>query len=83
MMAATRPAKPALRPTPLCPAGLSGRTEGGGKDRCFYKIAVAFLFAALVALLLAAPASAAKIDDQFHAWLQADLWPEANAKGIS
>ncbi|TGW07742.1 lytic murein transglycosylase, partial [Mesorhizobium sp. M2D.F.Ca.ET.145.01.1.1] len=35
------------------------------------------------ALLFAAPASAAKIDDQFSAWLQTDLWPDAKAKGIS
>ncbi|CAN7178621.1 lytic murein transglycosylase [Mesorhizobium amorphae] len=41
------------------------------------------LFAALVALILVTPASAAKIDDQFYAWLQNDLWPEAKAKGIS
>lgn len=67
----------ALRPTPLC------RTEGGGKDRCFRKIAVAFLLAVLFALILATPASAAKIDDQFRAWLGNDLWPEASAKGIS
>ncbi|MER9072444.1 lytic murein transglycosylase [Mesorhizobium sp. M0904] len=67
----------ALRPTPLC------RTEGGGTDRCFRKIAVAFLLAVLFALILATPASAAKIDDQFRAWLGNDLWPEASAKGIS
>jgi len=35
----------------------------------------------LLALLL--PASAAQVDDQFRAWLKADLWPEAKAKGIS
>ncbi|RUU07092.1 lytic murein transglycosylase, partial [Mesorhizobium sp. M7A.T.Ca.TU.009.01.3.2] len=29
------------------------------------------------------PASAAPIDDQFRAWLQNDLWPQARAKGIS
>ena len=28
-------------------------------------------------------ASAAKIDDQFRAWLQTDLWPEAQANGVS
>ena len=32
---------------------------------------------------LTAPASAASVDDQFRAWLQNDLWPEAKAKGIS
>ena len=46
------------------------------------KLAVAFL---LVALLgpFTHPVSAAAIDDQFRAWLQNDLWPEAKAKGIS
>ena len=34
-------------------------------------------------LLLASPASAAKIDDQFRAWLETDLWPEAKASGVS
>ncbi|MEP9372018.1 lytic murein transglycosylase [Mesorhizobium sp. KR1-2] len=29
------------------------------------------------------PAAAAQIDDQFRAWLQNDLWPEAKARGIS
>ena len=43
----------------------------------------------LIAALLVAgfvsssPASAAKIDDQFHAWLEGDLWPEAKANGIT
>ncbi len=31
----------------------------------------------------AVPASAAKIDDQFRAWLASDLWPEAKANGVS
>lgn len=40
---------------------------------------------AFLAVLCAAvlPASAAKIDDQFRAWLQKDLWPEAKASGVS
>src|SRR5687768_8142803 len=29
------------------------------------------------------PATAAKIDDQFHAWLEQDLWPDAQANGVS
>jgi lytic murein transglycosylase len=29
------------------------------------------------------PAAAAQINDQFRAWLQNDLWPEAKARGIS
>ncbi|RVB74129.1 MULTISPECIES: lytic murein transglycosylase [unclassified Mesorhizobium] len=60
---------------------MSGRTEGGATERRL--CGLAFFLATLVVLLLATPASAAKIDDQFHAWLQGDLWPEANAKGIS
>ncbi|MDQ2633136.1 MAG: lytic murein transglycosylase [Pseudomonadota bacterium] len=37
----------------------------------------------LLFLFIAAPASAAKIDDQFRAWLEQDLWPEAKANGVS
>nr|WP_280821149.1 lytic murein transglycosylase [Mesorhizobium soli] len=43
----------------------------------------------ILCLLLAAaqfvarPAAAAQIDDQFRAWLQNDLWPEAKKRGIS
>ncbi|MER8844902.1 lytic murein transglycosylase [Mesorhizobium australicum] len=47
------------------------------------KFSLAFLLAALLAVFLTIPASAAKIDDQFRAWLQTDLWPEAKAKGVS
>lgn len=40
--------------------------------------------AALAILLLAMlPAAAAPIDDQFRAWLERDLWPEAQKNGIS
>ena len=38
---------------------------------------------AFLLLAIASPASAAKIDGQFRAWLQTDLWPQAAAKGIS
>jgi lytic murein transglycosylase len=38
---------------------------------------------ACLVLFFAAPAFAAKIDDQFRAWLENDLWPEAKANGIS
>lgn len=34
-------------------------------------------------LMTLASASAARIDEQFQAWLQADLWPQAKAEGIS
>lgn len=45
---------------------------------------IAVVLAALLALLaVLAPASAAQIDDQFQAWLQNDLWPQAKAEGIS
>ncbi|RWL85427.1 MAG: lytic murein transglycosylase [Mesorhizobium sp.] len=43
----------------------------------------AFLLLTLLPLFLAIPSRAAPIDDQFQAWLQTDLWPEAKSKGIS
>lgn len=64
----------ALRPTP---------TEGGAKERGPQRLAIVVFLAALFGLFASAPASAAKIDDQFRAWLQNDLWPQAKAKGIS
>jgi lytic murein transglycosylase len=36
-----------------------------------------------VVLIAATPASAAKVDDLFRAWLQSDLWPEAKSRNIS
>jgi len=57
---------------------MSGRTEGGAKIATF---AAFCLF--LIALALPAPASAAKVDDLFRAWLADDLWPEARSLGIS
>ncbi|RRI06522.1 lytic murein transglycosylase [Mesorhizobium tamadayense] len=62
---------------------MSGRTEGGAKERKLRTLAVLSLLAAFVIFLLSLPARAAPIDDQFQAWLQTDLWPEAKAKGIS
>ncbi|WP_296746920.1 lytic murein transglycosylase [Mesorhizobium sp.] len=50
-------------------------------ERCLGVFAIALL-AALV-LSFVTPSRAAPIDDQFQAWLQNDLWPEAKAKGIS
>ncbi|MBT1158394.1 lytic murein transglycosylase [Aminobacter anthyllidis] len=61
---------------------MAGRPEGGAKRRNLRSLAAVFLVA-LMAVPLAAPASAARIDDQFQAWLAKDLWPEAKAKGIS
>ena len=49
----------------------------------FVKFAFVALCLAFAAVAWVAPASAAKIDDQFRTWLQTDLWPEAKAKGIS
>ncbi|MDX8444217.1 lytic murein transglycosylase [Mesorhizobium captivum] len=62
---------------------MSGRTEGGATERNLRIFTFAFLFASFVVLLLTHPSRAAPIDDQFQAWLQNDLWPEAQAKGIS
>nr|WIE91677.1 lytic murein transglycosylase [Mesorhizobium sp. WSM4875] len=61
---------------------MSGKTEGGATERGFSKFGFAFFLAAL-AVLLTLPARATPIDNQFQAWLQNDLWPEAKAKGIS
>ncbi|MBZ9683065.1 MULTISPECIES: lytic murein transglycosylase [unclassified Mesorhizobium] len=52
-------------------------------ERDLRKFSLAFFLAALLAVFLTIPASAAKIDDQFRAWLQTDLWPDAKAKGVS
>ncbi|WP_040591776.1 lytic murein transglycosylase [Mesorhizobium metallidurans] len=62
---------------------MSGRTEGGATERDLRNLVFAFLLAALASLFISTPASAAPIDDQFRAWLQNDLGPEAKAKGIS
>jgi lytic murein transglycosylase len=45
--------------------------------------AVCLTFAATISLAFPNPASAATIDNQFRAWLAQDLWPEAQARGIS
>ncbi|MBZ9762046.1 lytic murein transglycosylase [Mesorhizobium sp. CA8] len=55
---------------------------GGVKERYLRVFAVVFFLAAL-AFLFTLPSHAAPIDDQFQAWLQNDLWPEAKSKGIS
>lgn len=41
------------------------------------------LLAMLLVAFVASPASAAKVDDLFRAWLETDLWPEAKSRGIS
>ena len=40
-------------------------------------------FALLIAASLAIPSSAASISDQFRAWLESDLWPQAKAQGVA
>ncbi|KQU64274.1 hypothetical protein ASC75_14135 [Aminobacter sp. DSM 101952] len=60
---------------------MAGRPEGGAKKR--KPSVLAAMIAVLIAVGVSAPASAAKIDDQFQSWLTKDLWPEARAKGIS
>jgi lytic murein transglycosylase len=39
--------------------------------------------ALLLGISFAFPAFAAKIDDQFRAWLETDLWPDAQKNGVS
>ncbi|MDX8532735.1 lytic murein transglycosylase [Mesorhizobium sp. VK25A] len=46
-------------------------------------LAFAFLLIVIFGFILTTPTHAAPIDDQFQAWLQTDLWPEAKSKGIS
>ncbi len=59
---------------------MRGRGREGVRYAGFFGL---LLQAAVLLLFLAPSASAAKIDDQFRAWLQTDLWPEAAGKGIS
>jgi len=54
----------------------------GTRGRGFCVPALAFLLVAMIGLY-SSPTRAAPIDDQFQAWLQTDLWPEARSKGIS
>src|SRR5688500_4372063 len=42
-----------------------------------------FLTLLLAFISWSPPASAAKIDDQFRTWLEQDLWPDAQANGVS
>ena len=41
------------------------------------------LLSLVLSLVAALPASAAKLDDSFKAWLESDMWPKAKAAGIS
>lgn len=46
-------------------------------------LATLFLGAALAVAGIVPPVAAAGITDQFRAWLEQDLWPEAKANGVS
>ncbi len=61
---------------------MSGRTEGGAKERGT-SVFLTFFATLLTLFCLAAPASAAKVNDLFRAWLEDDLWPEAKSSGVS
>ena len=54
-------------------------------DRALLTFARSLIGVSVLATVLsiASTASAAKIDDQFRAWLASDLWPEAKANGVS
>lgn len=56
---------------------------GAMSGRAATRAILAGLCFLLLALLLPASATAAKVDDLFRAWLAEDLWPEAKARGIS
>ncbi len=71
-------AKP-KRPADLPPGGGNVRQDRRGQRRAQASAILAFL----AILISAIPASAAKIDDQFRAWLEQDLWPSAQENGIS
>ncbi|MFU0506877.1 lytic murein transglycosylase [Pseudaminobacter sp. NGMCC 1.201702] len=65
---------------------MAGRTEGGVRTLFCAQVFRALRSALVVLCLvlgLTGTAQAAKIDDQFRAWLQNDLWPEARSRGIS
>ncbi|PZN55682.1 MAG: lytic murein transglycosylase [Proteobacteria bacterium] len=54
-----------------------------GVFRTRYHVAAAVLSATLFLFVPCISAVAGRIDDQFRAWLQTDLWPDAKARGIS
>ena len=61
---------------------MSGRTEGARRNA---SLRLHFGLFSLLSLLhlRPSPASAAKVDDLFRAWLENDLWPDAKSRGIS
>jgi lytic murein transglycosylase len=60
---------------------MSGRTEGGATYANVRRICI--IVAVLLLTVIASPASAAKVDTLFRAWLEDDLWPQAKSQGIS
>jgi len=55
----------------------------GRKGATTFRITRTLALISALALGALHPATAAPIDDQFRAWLQKDLWPEARAAGVS
>jgi membrane-bound lytic murein transglycosylase B len=49
----------------------------------FRFVATAIIWSVIVATCAVGAASAASVSNQFRTWLEADLWPEAKAKGVS
>ncbi|MDI6025533.1 lytic murein transglycosylase [Corticibacterium sp. UT-5YL-CI-8] len=62
---------------------MSGRTEGGAVKASGWLSVAFFIFALVLSLANAAPTRAAPIDEQFRAWLNNDLWPDAQKQGVS
>jgi lytic murein transglycosylase len=56
--------------------------SGGGVD-CHAILRWLVLGTAAMLAAWATPAASTRIDDQFRAWLAGDLWPEAQARGVS
>jgi lytic murein transglycosylase len=58
---------------------MSGRTEGG--VRAFFVSLLSLLF--LLLPLPALAANQAKVEKQFAAWIESDVWPNAKTNGVS
>ena len=70
----------ALSRLPLSCRTFLPRHDAPVARRFAFLSAVPFIIGAIFPVF---PAAASSIDDQFRAWLQTDLWPEAKARGIS
>ena len=64
-------------------AGLGLGYSPAKRDKGAIRRVVEGVMLLLLSVLLATPASAAKVDDLFRSWLETDLWPEAKSRGIS